>query len=59
MNEKAFDAVTEFRHAGQRAAGSDAGDKNVDLAVGVVPDFRPGGSRSGFSICGLSNCCRM
>ena len=28
------------RYAGDRPAGADARDENVDLAVGVVPDFR-------------------
>ena len=31
------------RDAGDRAAGADAGDENVDRAVGVVPDLRTGG----------------
>src|SRR5581483_358610 len=32
-----------FVHTGESAAGSDAGDQDVDLAIGVVPDFGPGG----------------
>ena len=31
------------RDAGDRAAGADARDEDVDGAVGVVPDLRPGG----------------
>ena len=36
-------ALDVSRYAGQGAAGADAADEDVDLAVGVVPDFRPGG----------------
>ena len=32
------------RHAGDGAAGADAGDEDVDLAVGVVPDLGAGGA---------------
>ena len=32
-------ALEHFAHAGDRAAGADAGDDDVDLAVGVAPDF--------------------
>ena len=31
------------RHAGDGAAGADAGDEHVDGAIGVVPDFGAGG----------------
>ena len=30
------------RGAGERAAGADRADEAVDLAVGLLPDFRPG-----------------
>ena len=35
--------LDDLGHAGDRAAGADAGDEDVDLAVGVLPDFLGGG----------------
>ena len=35
--------LEELARAGQRAAGADAGDKDVDLPVGVLPDLGAGG----------------
>lgn len=34
--------LEELAHAGHGAAGADAGDEDVDLAVGVVPDLGAG-----------------
>ena len=39
-----------FAHAGDRAAGADAGDEDVDLAVGVAPDFLGRGLAMDFGI---------
>ena len=39
----AFGVLDVAADAGQRAAGADAGDEYVDVAVGVFPDFRAGG----------------
>ena len=43
LEATASSALMYSRHAGDRAAGADAGNENVDLAVGVVPDFGSGG----------------
>jgi hypothetical protein len=45
------------RHAGDGAAGADAGDQHVDGAVGVVPDLRAGGLKMDRRIGGFLNCC--
>ena len=34
--------LEELAHAGHGAAGADAGDEDVDLAVGVIPDLGAG-----------------
>ena len=34
-----FALLQYFTAAGNRTAGSDAGDENVDLTVGIAPDF--------------------
>ena len=39
--------------AGQRAAGADAGDENVRLAIGVVPYLRAGGLKVDLRVCGV------
>ena len=35
--------LDHLAHAGDGAAGADAGDQDVDLAVGVAPDLLGGG----------------
>ena len=45
--------------AGDRAAGADAGDEDVDLAVRVVPDLLGGGAAVDVRIGGVLNCCGM
>ena len=38
-----FALLDDFGDAGDGAAGADAGDEDVDLALGVAPDFLGGG----------------
>src|SRR4029077_7879716 len=42
-----------FGHAGDGAAGADTGDEDIDLAVGVFPDFRAGGFEVNLRVCGI------
>lgn len=55
----AFGVLDVAADAGQRAAGADAGDEYVDVAVGVFPDFRAGGFSWIAGLAGLLNCCRI
>ena len=45
--------LDEPRNTGDGAAGSDAGDENIDFAVGVVPDFRSGCLEVNFRVGGI------
>src|SRR5581483_1962056 len=49
--EVLLERANVFANAGQCAAGTHAGNQNVDFAIGVVPDFRPGGLAVNFRIC--------
>src|SRR5208337_2846510 len=43
LDRLALGPLDEARDAGDGAAGADAGDEDVDRALGVVPDLRAGG----------------
>ena len=42
-----------FADTGQRPAGTDPRDKNIDIAAGLLPDFRPGGTFMNSGIGGI------
>ncbi len=45
-----FRAFNIARHPGQRTAGAYAGDKHINLTVGIFPDFRAGGFLMNFRV---------
>ena len=47
-------ALEILAHAGDRAAGADAGHKDVNLAVGISPNLRAGSGLVDSGVCGIN-----